>query len=193
MPVLKSDTEFLSGLKSGDEKVFRLIMEQWYSRLFNFARGYLNNEENAREVIQDVFLLLWEQRLKLAEDTVINAYLFTLTRNRCIDMIRREKLVLQFRNDKQDEYRRLTENYNALSDTILDNIFADELQDEIDRAINSLTDQCKKVFILSRRNGLKNREISEELNLSLKTVESHITKALRQIRTIIEKKYSGNI
>jgi len=59
-------------------------------------------------------------------------------------MIRREKMILQFRKDKQDEYHRLTENYNALSDKILDNIFVEELQDEIDNAINSLPDQCKK-------------------------------------------------
>lgn len=85
----------ISGLTSGSEKVFREIMEHWYSRLFNFARGYLNNTENTKEVIQDVFLQLWDHRQKLAADTSLNAYLFTLTRNRCIDLIRREKLMLQ--------------------------------------------------------------------------------------------------
>jgi len=190
MSIIKRDKEYLKGLRNGDEKVFRLIVDHWYTRLFNFAFGYLNNKENAKEVVQDVFLLLWEHRFQLNEDTILNAYLFTLTRNHCIDMIRREKLILQFRKDKQDEYHRLTENYNALSDKILDNIFVEELQDEIDNAINSLPDQCKKIFILSRQEGLKNREISEKLNLSLKTVESHITKAIRQVRAIIEQKYS---
>lgn len=66
-------------------------MEHWYSRLFNFANGYLNNTENTKEVIQDVFLQLWNHRQKLADNTSLNAYLFTLTRNRCIDLIRREK------------------------------------------------------------------------------------------------------
>ncbi len=181
----------ISGLTSGSEKVFREIMEHWYSRLFNFARGYLNNTENTKEVIQDVFLQLWDHRQKLAADTSLNAYLFTLTRNRCIDLIRREKLMLQFRTDKQEEYARLSESGQALSDPILNEIFAMELQSEIDQAIHSLPDQCRTVFLMSRTNGMKNKEIGAMLNLSEKTVESHLTKALRTIRTSLEQKFPG--
>ena len=190
---MKNDANYIAELRSGDERVFRKIMDFWYSRLFNFANGYLVNSENSKEVVQDVFLQLWDNRLKLAENTSLNAYLFILTRNRCIDLIRRERLMLQFRTDKQEEYLRLTENFNALSDPILDNIFASELQTEIDQTINSLPDQCRKVFILSRTNGLKNREISEILNLSEKTVESHLTKALRTIRSMLEQKFPGTM
>lgn len=181
----------ISELKSGNEKVFREIMEYWYSRLFNFANGYLNNTENTKEVIQDVFLQLWDHRQKLVDNTSLNAYLFTLTRNRCIDLIRREKLALQFRSDKQEEYARLTESYQALSDPILDEIFALELQSEIDHVIDLLPEQCRRVFIMSRINGMKNKEISRMLNLSEKTVESHLTKALRTIRTMLEQKFPG--
>lgn len=183
--------EYLQGLTEGSEKAFRSIMDHWYSRLYNFANGYLNNEENAKEVLQDVFLRLWDHRQKLAVNTVLNAYLFTLTRNRCIDIIRREKLMLQFRTDKLKEYNHLTENFDALSDPILDNLFAMEVQTEIINAINELPDQCRKVFLLSRSNGLKNREISEKLGLSEKTVESHLTKALKTIRLLLEKKFQG--
>ncbi len=181
----------ISELKSGNEKVFREIMEYWYSRLFNFANGSLNNTENTKEVIQDVFLQLWDHRQKLVDNTSLNAYLFTLTRNRCIDLIRREKLALQFRSDKQEEYARLTESYQALSDPILDEIFALELQSEIDHVIDLLPEQCRRVFIMSRINGMKNKEISRMLNLSEKTVESHLTKALRTIRTMLEQKFPG--
>lgn len=190
---LKNGQDYISDLRSGNEKTFRQIMEHWYSRLYNFANGYLSNSENTKEVIQDVFLQLWDNRKKLIDNTSLNAYLFTLTRNRCIDLIRRERLMLQFRTDKQDEYLRLTENFNALSDPILDNIFARELQLEIDQTINSLPDQCRKVFVLSRTNGLKNREISEILNLSEKTVESHLTKALKTIRAMLEQKFPGSL
>ncbi|OFX29175.1 MAG: hypothetical protein A2W90_13515 [Bacteroidetes bacterium GWF2_42_66] len=181
--------EYIAGLKSGSEKIFRKIMEHWYSRLFNFANGYLNNEENAKEVIQDVFLQLWSNRNKLADNTSLNAYLFTLTRNRCIDLIRRERLMLQFRTDKQEEYTRLTENFHALSDPVLDEIFALELQSEIDKTVDSLPVQCRKVFIMSRTHGLKNKEISSILNLSEKTIENHLAKALRRIRLTLERKF----
>lgn len=188
---MKDNQEYISALKSGSEKIFRKIVEQWYSPLFNFANGYLSNKENTKEVIQDVFLQLWNHRKKLTDNTSLNAYLFTLTRNRCIDLIRRERLMLQFRMDKQEEYARLTESYHALSDPILDEIFAMELQSEIDKAVTSLPEQCRKVFIMSRTNGMKNKEISKMLNLSEKTIESHLTKALRTIRTTLEQKFPG--
>jgi RNA polymerase sigma-70 factor (ECF subfamily) len=190
---LKAGGEYLFALQSGSEKAFRMIMDHWYPRLFNFANGYLNNPENAKEILQDVFLVLWDHRDKLTEDTNLNAYLFTLTRNRCIDLIRRERLVLQFRTDRQEEYRRLSENFEALSDPILDNIFATELQQEIDLAVSSLPDQCRKVFLMSRTNGLKNREIGALLELSEKTVESHLTKALKSIKSALERKFPGSI
>lgn len=190
---MKEGQEYLLALKSGNEKAFRMIMDCWYKRLFNFAIGYLNNEENTKEVLQDVFLRLWDHREKLSDNTILNAYLFTLTRNRCIDLIRKERLILQFRTDKQDEYRRLTENFDALSDPILDDIFAMEIQVEINRAVNGLPEQCRKVFIMSRSNGLKNREISEALELSEKTVESHLTKALKIIKLALERKFPGSL
>lgn len=190
---MKEGEEYLLALKSGSEKAFRMIMNQWYSRLFNFANGYLNNSENTREVLQDVFLRLWDHRSNLTDDTILNAYLFTLTRNRCVDLLRRERLMMQFRTDKQEEYRQLTENFNALSDPILDDIFAMEMQTEINQAVNRLPEQCRKVFILSRINGLKIREIGSELELSEKTVESHLTKALKTIRQALEKKFPGSI
>ena len=190
---MKEGQEYLFALKSGSEKAFRIIMDKWYSRLLNFANGYLNNEENAKEVLQDVFLRLWDHRQKLNDNTILNAYLFTLTRNRCIDLIRRERLMLQFRSDKQKEYLRLTENFDALSDPILDDIFAEEIQVEINRAITGLPEQCRKVFIMSRSNGLKIREISEALELSEKTVESHLTKALKAIKLELVRKFPGSI
>jgi len=190
---LDKGQEYLLGLMAGSENAFRLIMNHWYTRLFNFANGYLNNDENTKEVLQDVFLKLWDNRRKLAETTILNAFLFTLTRNRCIDLIRRERLMLQFRSDKQEEYRRLTENFDALSDPILDELFAMEIQTEINRAVNGLPEQCRKVFILSRTNGLKNKEISESLELSEKTVESHLTKALKTIRQALEHKFPGSL
>lgn len=190
---MKEGQEYLFALKSGSEKAFRTIMDSWYKRLYNFANGYLKNEENTKEVLQDVFLQLWDHRDKLADNTIMNAYLFTLTRNRCIDLIRKERLKLQFRTDKQEEYRRLTENFDALSDPILDDIFAMEIQVEINLAVDRLPEQCRKVFILSRSNGLKNREISEELKLSEKTVESHLTKALKTIKLALEQKFPGSL
>jgi RNA polymerase sigma-70 factor (ECF subfamily) len=88
---------------------------------------------------------------------------------------------------------RLGENFDALSDPILDDIFAREVQTEGNRAVNVLPEQCPKVFLLSRSNGMKNKEISKMLNLSEKTVESHLTKALKAIRQSLERKFPGSL
>ncbi|BBE16184.1 RNA polymerase ECF-type sigma factor [Aquipluma nitroreducens] len=190
---MKVGQEYIGALKLGSEKAFRKIMDCWYSGLFNFANGYLNNVENAKEVLQDVFLKLWDNRHNLDDNTNLNAYLYTITRNRCIDLIRRERLILQFRNDKKEEYLRLTDSFEALSDPILDNLFASEIQDEIHKAVAGLPEQCRKVFILSRTDGMKNREISESLHLSEKTVESHLTKALKTIKLALERRFPGSL
>lgn len=186
---MQREFEYLLVLKSGNELALKLIMERWYGRLFNFANGYLNNVGNTEEVIQDVFIQLWDHRERLSENTSINAFLFTLTRNRCIDVIRRERLTIQFYKDKQLEYNYLKESFNALSDPILDKIFEQEIQSEINSVVGSLPEQCQRVFNLSRVQGLKNREISESLNISAKTVETHITKALKLIRVNLERKF----
>lgn len=186
---LKSGQEYFWALKFGDEKALKLIMERWYSKLYNFAIGYLKNEGGVEEVIQDVFLQLWDNREKLADTTSLNAYLFTLTRSRCIDAIRRERLLIQFHTDRKAEYNYLTNSYYALSDSILDHIFEREFQEEIDKTIRALPTQCQKVFYLSREKGLKNREIGEKLNIAPKTVETHITKALKTIKNTLERKF----
>jgi len=184
-----TEEDLLYALKSDQKGSLKQIMETWYARLFNFADGYLKNEEWSKEVLQDVFLQLWDHRAQLYQDTNLKAYLFTITRNRCIDVIRKERASLQFQKDKKDEYLRLMHSYNALHDPILDEIFTKEFQAGIDKIIDALPDQCRQVFILSREKGLKNREISDKLELSLKTVESHITKALKTIREELEHKF----
>ncbi|WP_163711318.1 RNA polymerase sigma-70 factor [Mangrovibacterium lignilyticum] len=183
------EANLLNALKSNQKGSLKQIMEAWYARLFNFANGYLKNDEWSKEVLQDVFLQLWDHREQLYQDTSLKAYLFTITRNRCIDVIRKERASLQFQKDKKDEYVRLKNSYNALHDPILDEIFTKEFQSGIDKIIGSLPDQCRLIFILSREKGLKNREISDQLGLSLKTVESHITKALKTIREELEHKF----
>jgi len=184
-----TEEDLLHALKSGQKGSLKQIMETWYSRLYNFANGYLKNEEWSKEVLQDVFLQLWDHRAQLYEDTSLKAYLFTITRNRCIDVMRKERAALQFQKDKKEEYLRLMNSYHALHDPILNEIFTKEFQSGIDKIIDALPDQCRNVFILSREKGLKNREISEQLGLSLKTVESHISKALKTIRLELEHKF----
>jgi DNA-directed RNA polymerase specialized sigma24 family protein len=83
---LKESPEYLFALKSGNEKAFKMIMDHWYSRLFNFANGYLNNQENAKEILQDVFLVLWDHRNKLMEGTNLNAYLINIIRRRVVNL-----------------------------------------------------------------------------------------------------------
>lgn len=176
-------------LISGDEAVFSSLMTEYYPRLFNFAKGYLDRLDAIREILQDTFLTLWEKREKLKSDTNISAYLFTLTRNNCLDYLKHRKIELRLMSKKHEDYYYLTTNIHALLDDSLDILMAKDLEYEISNAISSLPEQCRKVFLKSRIDGLKYKEIATELNISEKTVEVHISKALRDIRTHLKKYY----
>lgn len=172
-------------LKNGDEKAFERLMDKYYSMLYNFCFGYLHNGDWTKEVLQDVFLWVWENRDKLELQKSIQAFLFSITRNKCLDFIRHRKVVLQFERDLIASHARMELNYHALLDNGLDILLTQELDEAIKKAIDHLPDKARQVFLLSRNKGLKYREIAEELEVSEKTVEAHMRKALSKIRTYL--------
>jgi RNA polymerase sigma-70 factor (ECF subfamily) len=180
----------INALKNGSQLEFKKLMNAFYPRLFNFCFGYLHNSDWSREVLQDVFLSLWENREKLNPEKSIQAYLFTLTRNKCLDLIRHRKVALQFQQEALANYERLAVNYHALLDNGLDLLLTKELEEAIDEAIANLPEKARLVFSMSRFDGLKYKEIASQLNISEKTVEAHMRKALNDIRGFLSAKHT---
>ncbi len=174
------DTEILQKIISGDESSFERIYRYYYPRLNYFAKQYLLDAEASKNIVQDVFTELWDKHGSLRDDTNLNAWLFTVTKNKSLKVINQLKSRQNYDNYIQS--RQLDANYKSLSDFDTSNFIFEELQSQIQTALEKLTPACRKVFEMSRFEDKKNREIAEELNLSIKTVEAQISKALRCLK-----------
>lgn len=168
MPVI--DLLLWSKVKSGDAEAFEMLFKKYYPQLCILSRRYTNNMNDAREVVQKLFIYLWENRDELTVNFSFRSYLYRAVKYNSIRYIE---------NDKKAGIRMDVIPETDQSREFFDHIEYAELQGKILETINNLPDQCKNVFMLSRFEQLKYAEIAAKLNLSVKTVESHITKALR--------------
>lgn len=169
---------------AGDKSSFEKVYRYYYSRLNYFAKQYVFDSEIAKNIVQDVFTELWVKRNVLQEETNLNAWLFTVTKNKSLKIISHLKSQKNYSNYINS--RQLVINYSALSDFDTSNFVFEELQSQIDEALDKLSPACRKVFEMSRFEDLKNKQIAEELNLSIKTVEAHISKALRSLKSALK-------
>ncbi|MDY8135800.1 RNA polymerase sigma-70 factor [Aquimarina sp. 2201CG5-10] len=169
---------FIENIREGNEDAFKILFELYYGKLLYVARNYIAVKEDAEEIVQDVFLKAWNKRKNIT--TNINGYLFKMTKNACLDYLRSKRYKLSSHNNivQLEAYI----NHNALSDQIALSIIEKEIEEKIQASIQLLPEKCKNVFVKSRIEGKKNKEISDELDISIKTVENHMSKALRHMR-----------
>jgi RNA polymerase sigma-70 factor, ECF subfamily len=168
-------------LRKGSEDAFDRVFSHYFPILMNFANEYVQDPEVAREIVQDTFLKLWEIRKNLDPQTRLSSLLFTITRNDALNYLKQLIHKQKYINDRKRFYQNQL-NYIALRDESSEMLMYDELNNRIQTAVSHLTPKCKEVFILSRLNGLKYREIAEKLNISVKTVETHMSDALKHLR-----------
>ena len=161
----------LKDVRNNFDKIYVL----YYSRMFRFAKEYVLFDEDAENIVQDVFLLLWEKREVLDIQISLVSYLFALVKNKSLDYLRHKVIADEY---KQELSAKLTAlellNYSFTSD--------EEIEQILMTAINKLPERCREVFLKSRIEGKKNREIANELNLTVSTVENQMTIALRKLR-----------
>jgi RNA polymerase sigma-70 factor, ECF subfamily len=163
-------------IKIGDEKAFELLFRKYYIRLCAFANKFLNEPEEAREVVQELFTKVWEGRKEINPEESLNAYLFKITQNICFNRLRRKKVESNY----IEIYKLVYVDHFEISP--FDSLLANELNDNISRAVDKIPFRCRRVFELSRMEGLKYSEIASALKISVKTVEAQMSKALRILR-----------
>lgn len=166
------------GSSAGDINLqthFDKIYVTYFSRMCRFAKEYVLSDEDAENIVQDVFLLLWEKRDVLDVQVSLISYLFSLVKNRCLDYLRRQVIV---ENYKQE----LSAKLSALEQLNVTIGSEEDVERAIRVAIDKLPERCREIFIKSRIEGKKYREIAEELDLSVNTVENQMGIALKKLR-----------
>lgn len=173
--------ELFDQIKTGDQKALELLFSIYFPRLNDFARNVIKDDEISQDIVQEVFVKIWEKGADI-ESINIEAFLFRLVRNRCIDYIKHLKVINNQMHDIQisSKYEELYRIDFIGNEPYM--LIEKELKTKIEKTIHDLPDRCREVFILSRLNGLKNREIAKKLDISIKNVERHLNRALQSFR-----------
>lgn len=179
----------INGLQRGDKKIFEKIVTAYWPRLLHFATIYIMEKDVAKELVQDTFMSLWNSRKELNDDSCLISFLMVVCRNKCLNYLKSLRLetIAISELTEQDIYRRSS--LCALEDDALDMLISGELHQAIEDSLNKLPVRTREIFIKSRYEGLKNREIAETEEITIKAVEFHITKALKQLRCDLSPEY----
>lgn len=171
---MNNDQQLFSKIQDGDKKSFELLFKTYYAPLCLFVRQYISDLDEGEEIVQGFFLKLWEDRNKIIIATTVRSYLYGAIKNRCLNYIKHQKI-------KQQHVSEVL-NTNA-SEKHASNFFMEvDLMKKIEASIDSLPPRRKEIFVLSREQGLKYREIAEKLGISIKTVEAQMGQALKDLR-----------
>ncbi len=155
-----------------EKDIFEELFKTHFKPLCGFANKYLKDVDLAKEIVHDVFVKLWEKREQIDMNKAVKSYLYTAVNNKSLNHIRDNK---KFVNSDYIIENETDWNYS-------DNLVELEIQEKITATLDSLPPKCREVFKLSRYENLKYKQIAERLNISVKTVESHMSKALKALR-----------
>jgi RNA polymerase sigma-70 factor (family 1) len=169
------DRQAFMETQMGDEASFERVFRTHYARLCAFASTFIDDKDEAEEIVQTMFCRLWEQRESLDITISVQAYLFRSVRNACLNHIKKMQI--------RETYKVMNlENLNQNPEFQPDRTTHSELSKKIEQAIADLPEQCRLIFKLSRFEELKYKEIAEQLGISIKTVENQMGKALKVLR-----------
>ena len=160
-----------------EEQAFELIFRKYYVRLCGFANKFIANAAEAEEIVQEVFLNIWAKKDRLKLDDEIKPYLFKSVQNLCFNFIEHQKVIDNYYSVIEVVYKNQKEDFDTY-----ESVLFTEFQAKVDEAIGSLPEECRKIFRMSREDGLKYTEIASKLDLSVKTVETQMSRALSKLK-----------
>ncbi|NBH67760.1 RNA polymerase sigma-70 factor [Phocaeicola sartorii] len=179
-----SEREKVIAVKYVDHQAFVELYNDYWGQVYDFSRLYISRVADAEEIVQDVFVKLWESRHLLKEDESFKGFLFIITRNIVFSRNRKKVNENLFKTSVLSAFGNES-NYN--SNSVEEEYCASQLAVFIDKLIGSLPEQQKRCFLLSREENLSYKEIAERLGISPKTVEIHMGKALKFLKNSIER------
>ena len=177
------DATLARRVRCGDYEAFAVVFRTHYADLVRFARGLTGQLESAEEIVQDVFIRLWDRRVEWELRGTVRAYLFGATRNGALNALRQERTIRRWEDASALEPRAVAMGSGPRRPE--DALAAQELDVAVARAVAQLPERTRVVYALRWRHELSYPEIAEVLGISIKTVESHMTKALAVLRTAL--------
>ncbi|HKJ41832.1 MAG TPA: RNA polymerase sigma-70 factor [Sunxiuqinia sp.] len=173
-------------IRSGDEAAFKVIYNQYVSRLYYFIYEYISHADIVENIIQETLMVLWDKRQELRDDTNLGAYLFTVAKNNCLYKLRDQRYKQTLFHAGDFDEQELKINLDALGMLDTSNLIFEEIEQIIEETLNELPPQCRIIFKMSRFKNKKNKEIATELGISVKAVEGQMTKALKIFRKALK-------
>ncbi|GAA4234590.1 RNA polymerase sigma-70 factor [Postechiella marina] len=172
--MINTDQDIINQLKRGDKKALTKLYDSYWQALYISSYNLLKDKELCEEIIQDVFIDLWKSRATLEIKISLKAYLYACTRYKVFAQFRKNKMI---RVELFDDLKKRFQYTNPET-----KIMHKELVEQISAIVETLPEKCKRVYKLSREEQLSHKEIAKKLNISTKTVENHITIALKALR-----------
>ncbi len=182
---IPTEKELLQQLKTGDQKAFRALFDQFYKYLVVTVFNITGDDHLARDLAQDVFLELWKKREVIDIQSSLKSYLRRAVINKALNAIKAKRLNYQ-------EPEKLPENPHTNQDA-QKHLEADDLKKLIHETIDGLPEKCRMVFVLCRLEGMSHKEVSEKLGISTKTIENQMTKALKALRNAVQPHVSKGL
>lgn len=175
-----TDLELLRLIALSDEFAFEEIYKRYWDKIYVVAFHRLRNLQEAEDVVQTIFLNLWKRRSSLPSPLHIRAYLSAAAKYEILNRLAKESRYLDYQNH-------IVRQLHVGENTTQQMLSFDELQKTIEQTVRALPEKCQLVYRLSRESNLTEKEIAQEMNISTKTVETHLTKAMKVLRKAILK------
>ena len=173
------DQLFRKVIHENSYKDFETIYKHYYEFLCHYAWKFVNEKELAEEVVSEVFYKLWKNKEKINVKTSFRSYIFIAVRNQAFDYLRKVKKI-NYIEDTEALKSGMTDRHSPLEEVIFKEIYIN-----LEKAIENLPHQCRMIFRMSRDEGLRYREIAEQLDISIKTVETQMGRALKKLRKVV--------
>lgn len=182
-----SESYLVQQLQNSDKKAFETIFKTYFTSLVNYAFGLVSNMETAKDLTEDIFYYIWENRKILRISHSLKGYLFKTIHNKCLDYLKREQVKLKHIQDATP-LKQLEEQENVLFASFYQPEYHDdEIDKKLEIAIDSLPEQAKKIFRMKRFDGMSYKEISNELNISENTIKKQISRSLQKIKEALKR------
>ena len=176
------DFDLMKKLKRDDGKAFEELFRKYFTSLHNYAGFYTGNIQLAEDLVHDVFYKIWETRKTLAINTSLKSYLYRSVHNNCIQYLRHLKVVKEHSKRQEAKYEEALLMNRLYFETGLSKLMEKEIEELAEEVVGSLPEKTRDIFSMSRMRHWKNSEIAQKLNVTEKTVEYHITRALSILR-----------